>query len=358
LAALNLIDRDAIVTREGLIFRVLGYSHPQDAYFCDLEYAPATVFHSSNPKAPRGERQPLYYKFYEDEAWRFLETRCPQYLIDHQMLNKHVVGVRQTDVAEARRPDETLKRLMKEKQKDMLVKSMMELIKITAENLSVKTDYLGVFGSVFHGFHHPKLSDIDLVVYGKENVRNLLIDLRRVYLASDSALRNEFDDEHFVAAKNWRFVNYTREEYSRHQRTKLIYAVFQDPATERLIKVEFEPVKGRTEAINDYDSRSKILQKGWVKVIAKVSSDEDAAYMPSCYAIEPIEVVNGEKEAAYAERIVSYMEEFRLQACVGDRIYVEGNLEEVVSPQGRHFQIALTCCPRYYEQVLKKCDLT
>jgi hypothetical protein len=38
---------------------------------------------------------------------------------------------------------------------------------------------------------------------------------------------------------------------------------------------------------------------------------------------------------------------------VDEKIIVEGALEEVVSPEGSFNQVALTYCPRYYEQVLK-----
>jgi len=63
----QLRDRDGIVTREGLIFRVFGYSHPPNAYICDAEYASANIFSSKVPRAPRdGSISPLFYKFYDD----------------------------------------------------------------------------------------------------------------------------------------------------------------------------------------------------------------------------------------------------------------------------------------------------
>ena len=40
------------------------------------------------------------------------------------------------------------------------------------------------------------------------------------------------------------------------------------------------------------------------------------------------------------------------------RAVVEGSLEEVVLPSGNWHQIALTYCPRYYEQMLKVDGLT
>ena len=40
-----------------------------------------------------------------------------------------------------------------------------------------------------------------------------------------------------------------------------------------------------------------------------------------------------------------------------ETVIVEGNLEQVVSPKNTWHQIALTYCPRYYEQMLKVANL-
>jgi len=47
------------------------------------------------------------------------------------------------------------------------------------------------------------------------------------------------------------------------------------------------------------------------------------------------------------------VEEFRMQVRKDEVIYVEGNLERVTDPKKSFYQVALTYCPRYYEQVLK-----
>ncbi len=52
-------------------------------------------------------------------------------------------------------------------------------------------------------------------------------------------------------------------------------------------------------------------------------------------------------------RILSYVEEFRMQAFRDEEVYVEGNLEQVVTLTATFHQITLTRCLRYYEQVLK-----
>jgi predicted nucleotidyltransferase len=86
---------------------------------------------------------------------------------------------------------------------------------------------------------------------------------------------------------------------------------------------------------------------------ARIKEDGDAPFIPSVYGVEPLKVLKGRKDAAEATRIVSYVEEFRMQAREDEKVYVEGNLEEVIAPKGCFHQVVLTYCPRYYEQVLK-----
>src|SRR5665648_207469 len=95
MANLKLRDRDAIQSREGIIFRVFGYLHPPNAYICDAEYASSKIFHSTDPRAPREGRSELFYKFYNDEGMKLVAKTYPQYLIDHPMLELKIVGVPQ-----------------------------------------------------------------------------------------------------------------------------------------------------------------------------------------------------------------------------------------------------------------------
>jgi predicted nucleotidyltransferase len=133
----------------------------------------------------------------------------------------------------------------------------------------------------------------------------------------------------------------------------LIYALFEDSKTGRTIKTEFEPVKDWKEIDNEYDSKTRLVPRGWTRMLAKVTEDNDAPFIPSIYNIEPLEILEGQREASEAKRVFSYVEEFRMQAKKGETVDVRGNLEEVMIPSGNFLQVTLTYCPRYYEQVLK-----
>jgi len=353
LASLRLRDRDAIVTKESLIFRVFGYSHPPNAYICDAEYAPAEIFKSGNPKAFRSNGKHVFYKFYEDEGWKFIKTNFPQYMVFHEMLRKKVVGINHRNIVKVRRTNDELRKLIETEPKDELLTALQNVIGFAARHSGLLIKNFGVFGSMLHGFYHPKFSDIDLIIYGRENVAKLRETLQELYKDRRSLLRNEFESDESIKGKHWKFQNYSPKEFVCHQQRKMFYALFNDEKSGRIIKTEFEPVKDWEKIEDEHFSETKIVQKGWAKMFARITEDQDAPFIPSVYGIEPLKVLHGTTGANEARRIVSYMEEFRMQAYKDEKVYVEGNLEEAATQEGSFHQVTLTYCPRYYEQVLK-----
>ena len=353
MATSRLRDRDSIVTREGLVFRVFGYSHPSDAYICDVEYTPAAVFKSDNPRAFRNQGQNVFYKFYEDEGWKFVEDSYSQYMILHEMLQKKVIGVNHRFVSEVRKPEKMLRKLIQTEPKDNLIAAMRKVLDVAVDQSGLPVESFGVFGSLLHGFYHPDFSDIDLIIYGKEKVSRLRKTLQELYESKSPLFRNEFETYESIRGKVWRFRNFTPKEFLWHQQRKLVYSLFDSKESGRTIKTEFESVKDWIEVCNEYNPETKILQRGWVRMLARVKDDSDAPFIPSVYHIEPLEILEGGRQAQRVTRIISYMEEFRMQVFTDETIYVEGNLEQVIGNDSNFFQIVLTYCPRYYEQVLK-----
>ena len=138
------------------------------------------------------------------------------------------------------------------------------------------TNYLkqGIIECLLHCFYHPNLSDLDFIIYGKENVNKLCEALEILY-NEDTSLRNEFDNMKAVELKEWKFTNYSLKEYLWHQRRKMIYAYFDSPDTQRVVKAEFEPVKIWTDDVNTYNPFMRIFHLGWIKAVAKIKEDKD-----------------------------------------------------------------------------------
>jgi predicted nucleotidyltransferase len=356
----KLRDRDGLVTKEGIIFRVFGYSHPRGAYICDTEYGSANIFQSSDPRALRNGagNDKIFYKFYDDEGWKFVFKNYPRYVLYHKILDAKLVGIKKADIAEVRQPQKRLKILASQKPADKLVAATLNVLEISKKHAGLQTDNFGVFGSMLHGFHHPDYSDIDLIVYGGKQLMKMREVLCDLYSDGLSGFRNEFATSAAMAGKKWRFKNLSVKEFIWHQKRKLIYGLYDDRDSGRTIKAEFEPVKDWFEILNEYNSQTKIIGKGWVRVKARIVSDADAPFIPSIYGIEVLESIKGSKKASEAIRVISFIEEFRLQAKKDEIVVVEGSLEEVVSSKGNFLQITLTYCPRYYDQILKLADLT
>jgi len=351
LATLKLRDRDAIITLDDIIFRVYGYFHPSDGYVCDPEYASAKIYESKNPRAPRGKRKPLYYKFYADEGLQFVREKYPRYTIFYEPLQERFVGIASAYIARTRKPDERFRQLIKEKPGDDLLRALHNLSTLVMSNSELSENDFGVFGSLLHGFYHPEFSDIDLIVYGRQKLRELCEALEDLYHEKIS-LRNEFESEKALEGKRWKFVNYSLKEHLWHQRRKMIYPLFKRKEGGRLFKTEFEPVKDWKEICNEYDPKTLVLKRGWIKAAARVTDDKNAPFIPSIYQIGSVEILEG-PEVENIQRILSYVEEFRMQAKRDEHVCVEGNLEEVVTKTKTFHQITLTYGPRYYEQTLK-----
>ena len=348
---LKLRDRDAILTRDDLIFRVYGYIHPSCAYICDPEYASPKIFKSTNPRAKRGVINPLYYKFFTDEGLKLVFKKFPQYVLYYEPLQKYLVGVNEEDIIKVRKPDVQLIQLLANEPDDALLETFQNLFFRILSQSGLKEEDFGVFGSLLHGFYHPKFSDLDFIVYGKENTRRLRQALATLY-KEDSHLRNEFDYLKAVEAKDWKFVNYSLKEYLWHQRRKMIYAYYDSKEVGRVVKVEFEPVKNWNENVNTYNSATRIFHEGWIRAIVEITNSEDAPFIPSVYQIEVKNILEGPKVDDIT-RIFSYMEEFRMQAKQGEQVLVEGNLERIMNGTNTNHQITLSYGPRYYEQTLK-----
>jgi len=317
-----------------------------------VEYAPATVYKSTIPRAFRAKGKQVYYKFYADEGLRFVQQNYPQHTVLYEPLQQHLVGVQQALIKRTRKPNERFQRLIKKQPEDALLNALHRVFSLITARSELSEKDFGVFGSLLHGFHHPNFSDLDLIVYGREKLRELRKTLEEFYREKMSPLRNEFETKEAIKTKHWRFLNYSLDEYLWHQRRKTIYALFEDEKRDKIIKVEFEPVKDWTEICNEYSSNTRVIKRGWIKSVVRVTDDCDAPFIPSIYQIDPVKVLEG-TEIENLKRVLSYVEEFRMQAEKDEEVYVEGNLEQVVSSTKTFEQITLTYGPRYYEQVLK-----
>ena len=262
MTSLRLRDRDAVITDNKMIFRVYGYTHPPKAYICDPEYAPANMYKSKEYRAYRAKGRQVYYKFYTDEGLRFIQQKYPEYMVWHKPLQRNLVGVKQEQITESRQPDATLQTLIEKQPTDALLQALGTLLNLLQQRSSLSTVDFGVFGSLLHNFYHPEFSDLDIIIYGEEELRHLRENLSVLYRERDSPLRNEFGSTKSIRGKHWKFQNYSLKDYLWHQKRKQVYTLFHHKESGRIIKAEFEPVKRWEEIQDRYNPDTRIFQKG------------------------------------------------------------------------------------------------
>lgn len=343
-------DRDALISKEKIIFRVLGYLHPQNGFICDVEYAPSNIFTSKNPKALRETPQKeKYFKFYEHEGMFFIKKNFPEYQVSLPYLADKMIGLKKNQIFQIKFPEEKLKTVFYSEENDELMRALHKVLLEILDRSKLSLNDFGVFGSILHDFYHPAYSDLDFIIYGKKQLFELKEVLKELY-AEKKFMANEFEILPFK--DKWKFKNFSLKEFFEHQKRKLIYGVLIDKSFSRKIKVEFEPVKSDEEALNPPFISLKIKKLGWASIIGEIIDDSESFFMPSIYRIEA-EEVKGVK-VPQVDFIVSYVEEFRMQAEKNDKVYAEGNLELVELPNGEKlYQIVLTYGEKYYEQTLK-----
>ena len=343
-------DRDSPVTHEGLIFRAYGYDHPPDACFCDLEYASETIYKTDNPRAVRDGGPTRYYKFYFDGGLKFVRERYPQYQISNKSLERLLVGVQKNQISRVVRPDDQLQVLMST-EGDPLIETLKGVLNTVIESSTLRLEDFGVFGSLAHDFHNPLYSDLDLIIYGKREMEELRATLFELF--EDGVLKNEFEDWNIeMPPAHWNFTHYSKKEYGRYQKRKLLYATHTSEELGRMVKMEFEPVRRWNEVQNEYQTTTLIENLGRVEAVVRVQSDEEAGFMPSIYPVE-LEKIDTRIDPQDLIRVVSYVEEFRLQIEEGETAMVRGDLERVETTDAQFYQIVLSYGDDYFDQVLK-----
>jgi predicted nucleotidyltransferase len=264
-----------------------------------------------------------------------------------------LVGVPYPEIEQTRFPHSALQKLITSNPHDEFIRILRELLDAICERSRLHLDDFGVFGSILHEFHHPSFSDIDLTIIGKTNVTELLRTLTTFYSEGDM-LANEFSSTLFWKKNSWKFTSITLEEYAYHQKRKLIYGIYLRNHNMRPIKIEFEPVKSLNEVANGCEANVSVEWLGWIEATGRVINDAEGPYMPSIYEVEVDQDSLGRNIDVDITRIVSYVEEFRLQLKNDERFFVAGNLEKISHQKKTRYQITLSYGPRYYSQALKK----
>ncbi|MEM3550242.1 MAG: nucleotidyltransferase domain-containing protein [Candidatus Bathyarchaeia archaeon] len=306
------LDGETFLTKEGFIFNVFGYEHPEGRVFSFLKYIP------SNFKELFGirflERTWRYKKFelfraeklYTAKNYQtFLEVfqkSFPEYIYFCPFRKKKVISASLNSIIKVYSPRRSLQTLTKTFRRDKLQQKALDLINLISNESKVVLDDFGVHGSIALGMHTEN-SDIDIVVYGGKNFRKVEAAVNK--LVKDGTLSFIFNNR----------LDAARRFKGRYRDKVFMYNAVRKP----------EEVASK---YGEY-SYTPIIP---VKLRCIVKDDSEAMFRPAIYKIEKSTFLNDVSafiEDALPEVVVSMIGCYRNVARKGDKIEVSGMLERV-----------------------------
>ncbi len=305
-------DGDTFVTKEGFILNAFGYEHPADRVFAFLKYVPAKfkalfnvdflekTWQHENAKLFRAEK--LYTAQNYREFLQTLRSSFPEYVYFCPFRQKDVIAASPDSIKRIYVPKECLHRLRKLESKDGLQKMTLGFVDLLSAESGVTHEDFGVHGSVALNMHTPE-SDIDIVVYGRENFRKLEKTIER--LVHTGTLSYQSSNRLDVA----------RRFKGRYRNKIFMYNAIRKPE-------EIRPEYG----MFTYRAISP------VSFTCTVKDDNESMFRPAIYKVgkyKESDIGSALSEDSIPEFVVSMIGCYRNVARQGDEIKVHGMLERV-----------------------------
>jgi len=235
----------------------------------------------------------------------FLETfrkNFPDYLYSCPFRGKDVISAPVSSLRRVYVPRECLSFVARLKQRDGLQKLMLDFINLLSSESGIGVQDFGIHGSIALNMHTPQ-SDIDIVVYGKQNFRKL-----------------EKTIEKLVEAGTLSYVFSNRLDAARRHKVRYLNKIFMYNAVRK------------PEEVNSAYGIHKFTKLAFVKFCCTVKDDSEAMFRPAIYRIEdykPADSVSVLSKYRIPKLVVSMIGCYRNVAKRGDKVRVAGVLERV-----------------------------
>ncbi|MHA1126268.1 MAG: hypothetical protein ACTSO7_11585 [Candidatus Heimdallarchaeota archaeon] len=326
-----------LTTKENLVFDVKGIAHPSDRIIAFVRYVPIEYGLEDKPK--RKTHSKLYALA---DRYDFLQKNFPKYLFQDPQGRGLLQAVTKDCISKIHDPTKKLVEIIAKKEKDSLETLTSDFAEYLLEKSSIEQQFLGISGSILVNLH-TKYSDLDFVVYGRENGL-------KIY----EAMSNLFDSEPT-------FRRYNRDNLgelwvNRGQTKQLNLASFVIAEKNKLLQGKFEGVDFYIRLVPFPDEVQESYQGtkiGTVDVIeieATIASDEFSIYCPAIYLLKDVTLLQSTKDLSdLPERIFSVRGRYCEIAKKDERVKVKGKLEKV-SIEGKNdfYQLVLGTTPNEF----------
>ncbi len=307
-------------TKEGLFFTVVGYLHPPDAYTAYLKYRP-------NHEG-RWERQGVRYRrmiqAYSaaevQSSGKWLKENLPEYVSLDRVRGFELTLVPWKNIIAYYLPEVRLAEIMNDPQ-DPLESRTRALVELLSVASGVPPSSFGITGSLLLEIHNPMFSDIDLLVYGRENAKKVRDAMDGLF--GENKVKPYSPSE--IVAWQLRQVqtlgipsNFAeRIAWSYWQRGRFNQTAFS-----------INPIRTDAEIVDEY-GREMYSAAGPVEFTATIMEDEANLFVPAQYLVGDISMDEGDAELPVLTEVVVFEGIFSAVFHKGDRVRIRGVAETV-----------------------------
>ncbi|MEM3710153.1 MAG: hypothetical protein QXL46_04545 [Nitrososphaerales archaeon] len=316
-------DRDFIRTTENLFFCVIGYVHPEDRVISYLRYLPNPAGKWGNNSVRYARAMPSYTINYLLKNIEELKKNFPNYVFYSDIFNTEISAVPYNRIKEHYLPENKLYEISKLTNRDKLQEKVIELAALISDKSKVPLSYIGVTGSILINIHKQEFSDIDLVVYGKNNS----LRIRDTLLSLYNEKKNYIEKLHGNALYKWceekaRDYPLTFHEAKEIYKRKWNYGSFKGT------NFSIHPVRLNSEITEFYGDKI-FSPMGLVKVKATISDVSESIFLPHTYFLQKVVIEEG-KKVEDIKNVTTYEGLYGGIFDIGDIIIAKGRLEKVI----------------------------
>lgn len=333
---MHFYESSIITTVDGLHCQVYGNEHPVNSILVKPKYIPTEKLYSDALPfrfiaGRKMNRLNLWVG--KNELKKYIEEfahHYPEYIYSSTMHkdNRLFFSVPIDKIERVYFPKKGLSELMGMPKKDLddHLKTVYEFVSFLLES-GLQTKDLGITYSTLMGHYLSNISDMNVVVYGKDNFWKLMSFLEK---ANHPLLRwkEKGDWLRFYNRRN-RFAIFSKDEFLHTMQRKKSEGYFND-----CLFVIFG-TENEDEVWFRWDEE-KYMEIGTATVEGVVVDNFSSVVRPGYYEIKNSKIVNGTKRLS-VKKIVFYSRDYCMIAYPGERIRACGLLESVTPRKGKKY---------------------
>ena len=336
---MHLFESSMVTTVDGLHCQVYSNQHPDSKILVKPKYIPTDKISSDFlPYRFIGGRKMNRLNLWvnKEKLGEYLANFAkayPYYIYKIPFYKKSPLffAIPKSKVDKIYSPRDGVRELMSIPVKDLdeHLKKIVEFVHFLMQSGLQLADF-GITYSTLMGHYSPNMSDINIVIYGKEKFWSLMHFLE-ASRHKDLRWKTYEEWEEFYKKRN-RFMIHKKEIYIKNMYRKKSEGFFKNT-----LFVIFA-VENEDEAWFKWGAES-YRTLGSAKFSGTVTDHRDSIVRPGCYILADAKFVDGEESCKDCEisKVVFYTRDLCMIAYPGEKVEVKGVVEEVTPKFGKRY---------------------